>query len=65
MSQIVDTSSWEAGKDYPEWMNEISIATISKGYLLADETPRKAYKRVVSELIHQTPSEELVLLTLS
>ena len=31
MSIAVDTSSWEAGKDYPEWMNEISIATISKG----------------------------------
>ena len=46
MSIIVDTTSWEAGKDYPEWMNEISIATISKGYLLADETPKKAFRRV-------------------
>ena len=46
MSIAVDTSNWEAGKDYPEWMNEISIATISKGYLLPDETPKKAYRRV-------------------
>lgn len=46
MALQVDTSTWEAGKDYPEWMNEISLATISKGYLLPGETPRKAYKRV-------------------
>lgn len=45
-SIYVDTSSWEAGKDYPEWMNEVSLATISKGYLLPGETPKKAYKRV-------------------
>ena len=48
MSITVDTTSWESGKDYPEWMNEISIATISKGYLLADETPKKAFRRVAS-----------------
>ncbi len=29
MTLVVDTSNWEAGKDYPEWMNEISLATIS------------------------------------
>ncbi len=46
MSLVVDTKDWVAGKDYPEWMNEVSIATISKGYLLPNETPRKAYKRV-------------------
>lgn len=46
MSLQVDYSQWEVGKDYPEWMNEVSLATISKGYLLPDETPRKAYKRV-------------------
>ena len=46
MALQVDTSTWEVGKDYPEWMNEVSLATISKGYLLPGETPRKAYKRV-------------------
>jgi len=25
MALQVDTSAWEAGKDYPEWMNEISL----------------------------------------
>jgi hypothetical protein len=45
---IADYKKWEKGKDYPEWMNEVALSTISKGYLLPDETPRKAYKRVVS-----------------
>tara|TARA_R110000765_G_scaffold137316_3_gene236796 strand:+ start:1711 stop:3420 length:1710 start_codon:yes stop_codon:yes gene_type:complete len=43
---IADTTQWVKGKDYPEWMDDIGVATISKGYLLPDETPRKAYKRV-------------------
>ena len=42
----VDYSNWEKGKQYPEWMDEISLATISKGYLLPNETVRTAYKRV-------------------
>jgi len=32
--------------NYPEWMDEISLATISKGYLLPGETVRSAYRRV-------------------
>ena len=43
---IADTTNWEKGKDYPEWMNEVALSTISKGYLLPGETPKKAYKRV-------------------
>ena len=43
---IADTTQWVKGKDYPEWMDDIGVATISKGYLLPDETPRKAYRRV-------------------
>ena len=43
---IADYKQWEKGKDYPEWMDEVALSTISKGYLLPDETPRKAYKRV-------------------
>jgi ribonucleoside-diphosphate reductase alpha chain len=46
MNTILDIYGWEAGKDYPDWMNEISLATISKDYLLPGETPKKAYKRV-------------------
>ena len=44
--EAIDTSTWEAGKDYPSWMDEISLATISKGYLLPGENPKKAYRRV-------------------
>ena len=38
---IADYSNWTSGKDYPEWMDEISLSTISKGYLLPGETPKK------------------------
>jgi ribonucleoside-diphosphate reductase alpha chain len=38
---------WEIGVDFPVWGNtEIYIKTISKGYLLAGETPKDAYWRV-------------------
>ena len=47
---IADYKQWEKGRDYPEWMDEVALSTISKGYLLPEETPRKAYKRVVSSI---------------
>ena len=47
---IADTTNWVKGKDYPEWMDEVGVATISKGYLLPDETPRKAYRRVAKAI---------------
>ena len=47
---IADTTNWVRGKDYPEWMDEVGVATISKGYLLPDETPRKAYRRVAKAI---------------
>ena len=59
MSITVDTSAWESGKDYPEWMNDISIATISKGYLLPDETPKKAYRRVASTIAKRLDRPDL------
>ena len=59
MSVVVDTSNWERGKDYPEWMNEVSIATISKGYLLPDETPKKAYRRVASTIAKRLDRPDL------
>ena len=43
---IADTTNWEKGRDYPDFMNEVALATISKGYLLPGETPKKAYRRV-------------------
>ena len=55
----VDYSNWEAGKQYPEWMDEISLATISKGYLLPGETVRTAYKRVANASANRLKKPEL------
>ncbi len=55
-----DTTNWVKGKDYPEWLDEVGLATISKGYLLPDETPKKAYRRVakaVADRIHRPELE--------
>ncbi len=45
---IADYSQWERGKDYPEFFDDVALSTISKGYLLPGETPRKAYRRVAN-----------------
>ena len=37
----VDYTQWERGKDYPEYFDEVALSTISKGYLLPGETPKK------------------------
>lgn len=58
-SVYVDYTDWVAGKDYPEWMGEISLATISKGYLLPGETPKKAYKRVADTVAARLGKPEL------
>jgi len=60
MSSInVDYTEWVAGKDYPEWMSEISLATISKGYMMPGETPKKAYKRVADTVAMRLGKPEL------
>ena len=56
---IADYSNWEAGKQYPEWMDEISLATISKGYLLPGETVKTAYKRVANAAASRLKKPEL------
>ena len=33
-SLIADYSQWERGKDYPDYMDDVALSTISKGYLL-------------------------------
>jgi len=45
---IADYSQWERGKDYPEFFDDVALSTISKGYLMPGETPRKAYRRVAN-----------------
>jgi len=59
MTLTVDYSQWEKGKDYPEWMNEVSLATISNGYLLPNETPRLAYKRVADTVAKRLDRPDL------
>ena len=56
---VADTTQWVKGKDYPEWMDEVGVATISKGYLLPDETPRKAYRRVAKAIAERIRKPEL------
>ena len=46
MSIQIDTSKWIKGREYPEFMDEIAISMISKGYLLSDENVFDAFKRV-------------------
>lgn len=55
----VDYSEWIVGKDYPEWMSEISLATVSKGYMMPGETPKKAYKRVADRVAMRLDRPEL------
>ena len=55
----IDYSTWKSGVDYPEWMNEVSLATISKGYLLPDENPKRAYKRVADAVAKRLDRPDL------
>jgi len=56
---VADTTQWVKGKDFPEWMDEVGVATISKGYLLPDETPRKAYRRVAKAISERINRQDL------
>jgi len=55
----VDYSTWKPGVDYPDWMNEVSLATISNGYLLPDENPKKAYRRVADAVAKRLDRPDL------
>jgi ribonucleoside-diphosphate reductase alpha chain len=55
----IDYSNWEAGKNFPEWMDEMSLATISKGYLLPGEDVKKAYRRVSKAAAFRLKKPEL------
>lgn len=46
MSIQVDTTDWTKGKNFPNWMDEIGLSIISKGYLLPEEDVFGAFKRV-------------------
>jgi ribonucleoside-diphosphate reductase alpha chain len=42
----IDTSTWTKGKQYPVWMDEMGLSTVSNGYLLPDENVFDAFRRV-------------------
>jgi ribonucleoside-diphosphate reductase alpha chain len=50
--------NWEVGVDFPAWANtEEYVKTITNGYLINNETPKDAYKRVcraVTNRLNQT-----------
>jgi ribonucleoside-diphosphate reductase alpha chain len=46
MKHEVNTSKWVKGKDYPEYLDEIAISMLSRGYLLPDENVFDAFRRV-------------------
>ncbi len=54
-----DQSKWEKGKDYPDFMDDVAIATISKGYLLANETPKQGFKRVAHTVAYRLRRPDL------
>ena len=56
---VADYKQWERGKDYPEYMDEVALSTISKGYLLPGETPRKAYRRVAKSIAERINRPDL------
>ena len=56
---IADYTQWERGKDYPEFFDEVALSTISKGYLLPGETPRKAYRRVANAVAERLNRPDL------
>jgi ribonucleoside-diphosphate reductase alpha chain len=54
--------NWEVGVDFPTWANtEEYVKTITNGYLINNETPKDAYKRVcraVTNRLNQTKAFE-------
>tara|TARA_R110001606_G_scaffold71071_2_gene162550 strand:+ start:523 stop:2238 length:1716 start_codon:yes stop_codon:yes gene_type:complete len=58
-SLIADYTKWERGKDFPEFFDDVALSTISKGYLLPGETPRKAYKRVANAVAERLNRPDL------
>lgn len=51
---------WELGVHFPVWANtEVYVKTVSKGYLLAGETPKDAYWRVSTSIAKRLGKPEL------
>ncbi len=59
MSIQIDISTWVKNKNYPEWMDEIAVSMISKGYLLPDEDVFDAFKRVSKSAARRLKRKDL------
>ena len=60
MKNYGEELGWELGADFPTWANtEIYVKTISKGYLLAGETPKDAYWRVATTVARRLKKPQL------
>ena len=60
MKNYGEELGWELGVDFPTWGNtEIYVKTISKGYLLAGETPKDAYWRVSTAVARRLGKPQL------
>ena len=46
-------NNWVENIDYPEWMSEEGLKTLSRQHLLNGETPKQMYERVSNTLSEQ------------
>ena len=55
-----ESFGWELGVDFPVWANtEIYVKTVSKGYLIDNETPKDAYWRVATAVAKRLQKPEM------
>ena len=54
------SNRWKKGIDYPSWAeSDVYKKTIQGGYLLEDETPRQAYRRVAKTVANRLQKKEM------
>lgn len=51
--------TWIKGKDYPIWMDDASLQTLSKGYLLGTETPKEAIDAIGEKVGRYAGNEKI------
>jgi ribonucleoside-diphosphate reductase alpha chain len=54
------SNRWKKGIDYPSWAeSDVYKKTIQGGYLLEDETPKQAYRRVAKAVANRLQKKEM------
>jgi ribonucleoside-diphosphate reductase alpha chain len=56
LREISNKIEWTPGVDYPEWMEKRSVETLKGGYMIDDETPKDAMKRIAKAVNKYIPS---------